>query len=189
MKVKLEGSVYGFRENTNTTIEITIKDLDGNDELDLFTAFAVNDKYFAHATKFDDHFAIAGTSGQFVYPYRGSNLAQDADLENAFLNANTHNADVALTTTGNKNDWDRVVTNTDTTDRSLLIYTITNDAPNNSTSFNFRSGTSDYTSTYSNAFDFDSNIYFYIQLDCRYSVNENARFYTFDIKSTINTGI
>ena len=72
--IELKSSFYGFRENKNTTIEITINDMTRNGELDLFTAFSVNDKYFANLNNADKHVRVEPSRafGQFIYP---SNLS------------------------------------------------------------------------------------------------------------------
>ena len=201
LKIELLSHSFGFRANANTTIEITINDMRWNTQFDPLTAFSVNDKYFANFNNADNGVQIvAGINniGQFIYPICSSNLARNGDLENAFSSINSNanswtgnfnNEYLTALTTSNKtdlNDWYRISNETGT-DQSSFIYKITNDGINNKTYFEFASGNLNYKCDYNESFDFDSNIYFYLQNDCRRSI-ENERSWIPNINIASSTG-
>ena len=185
MKIELDSQSFGFKENENTTIEITINDIQkapGIDS-DIFTAFSVNDKYLANFNDVNGDAQINAILGQFIYPACSTNLARNGNLENVFSNINSgvntwsgfnHDYSRDLTTSGQLTDWYRVSDKT-TTDKSSFTYTLTNDDINDKSYLEFTSGNVNYKCDYNEAFDFDSDIYFYFQNDCRVaSANEKS---------------
>ena len=191
LKIELQSNSFGFKKNGNTTIEITINDITRNDQLDIFSAFSVNDKYFANLNNADGEVNIFSDIGQFIYPVCSTKLARNDNLENVFSNINSnvnswsgwqHEYPISLTTSGNLNDWYRISTETET-DESSFTYKVTNDGINNQSHFEFTSGNVNYRCDYNDSFNFDSDIYFYLQNDCRFGNNERSWIRSINITS------
>ena len=193
LKIELRSSSFGFKANDITTIEIAVNDIQKDGDLDIVTAFSVNDKYFANINSADGFFSIEnGSNGQYIFPVRSSNLARNNDLEHVFSNVNSdvntwrtqgnNDYSKSLTTSGILHDWTRISSHTGT-DRSSFIYKVTNDGINNKTYFEFTSGNVNYKCDYNESFDTDSDIYFYIQNDCKNS-NHNEKSWITSINIT-----
>ena len=186
LKIELKSDLYGFRNNKNSIIEITINDVtrDRNVEADLFTAFAVNEKYFANFNNIDDKYgySLPDGAGQYIYPQCLLNLAKNSDLETVFSGLSgrySYEYERGLITTGTISDLYQVSNNTNT-DGSSLTYKIINDAINDQVYFEFNSGTVNYQCIYNDSFDLYSDLYFYIQNDCD-GVMEELWIHSFDI--------
>ena len=193
MKIELQSQSFGFKANENTTIQISINDIRLNGILDIWTAFSVNDKYLANFNNVDGSAHVFGLRGQHIYPVCSTNLARNDNLENVFSNINSninawsgsnHEIPMDLTTSGQLTDWYRV-SNKTATDQSSFTYTVTNDGINNKSYFEFTSGNVNYKCDYNESFDFDSDIHFYLQNDCRLP-GDNEKSWIHSINITLN---
>ena len=99
LNIELKADLYGFRENMNSTIVININNVVApapNDQLDLITAFSVNDKYFANFNNIDENYGgnfeleplcaptPSPSNGQYIYPECLGTLSQKSNLESVF---------------------------------------------------------------------------------------------------------
>ena len=175
LKIELKSDLYGFRNNNNSIIEITINDVITDGQSHLFSAFAVNEKYFANFNNIDAEYgaSLPNGVGQYIYPQCSFNLAKNNDLETAFSNINQVKDlyEEALTTSGDISDLYKVSNNTKT-EGSSLTYKIRNDARDDKVYFEFNSGTVNYQCIYNDSFDLYSDLYFYIQNDCDGAMQE-----------------
>ena len=188
LQIELKSDLYGFKKNNDSIVEIRVNDVERDVELDLLTAFSVNDKYFANFNNIDLGYGwgFPDGSGQYIYPKCSSNLATNNDLEHVFSNIDNVTTitrlllyEHALIASGNVTDLYKV-SNSKNTNGSSVRYKIRNDGINDKVYFEFNSGGVNYQCMYNDSFDADHDLYFYIQNDCD-SQREESWVHSFDI--------
>ena len=174
LDIKLDGEKYGFINTSDSQVEILMDIYRGTNELDIFTAFSVNDRYFANINDIDGGSAFSGyVNKQGIYPSCGSSLTYQTNLFTVF---ETYSIPTYALTLGTGN-WSVAYNKTNGAD-GLHIFSITNDAMNNKAYFQFNSPTIEYSCMFNDSFDLYSDIHFYFRND---EDKQESKVYSVDI--------
>ena len=154
LDIALNGEKYGFTNTSDSQVEILMDIYKNTGELDIFTAFSVNGRYFTNINDMADGAMFS------IYPSCGLSLAYQSNLLNVFEN----NTEIRYALTLGSNEWSLASTKTNGAE-GLHIFSITNDAINNKVHFQFNSPTIEYSCIFNGSFDLYSDIHFYFRND------------------------